>query len=111
MTTETDKPGHHFRVGALACAVVSDGSYVYHDPASLLFVNAPVAERDLALRAYGIEDETWHEYVSPYSALLIDTGKQTILVDTGAGGFAPTNGHLFENLRAEGVDRATGLVC
>jgi glyoxylase-like metal-dependent hydrolase (beta-lactamase superfamily II) len=30
-----------------------------------------------------------------------------LLVDTGAGGFAPTNGLLRDNLRAEGVDLAS----
>jgi len=50
MTTETGIRAHHFTVGSLACAIVSDGSFVYHDPASLLFANAPQAERDSALR-------------------------------------------------------------
>jgi glyoxylase-like metal-dependent hydrolase (beta-lactamase superfamily II) len=107
MTTGTGIRAHHFTVGALACAIVSDGSFAYHDPASLLFANAPQPERDSALRAFGIDAQTWHEYVSPYSALLIDTGQHKILVDTGAGGFAPTNGYLLDNLKAEGVDPAT----
>jgi glyoxylase-like metal-dependent hydrolase (beta-lactamase superfamily II) len=46
------------------------------------------------------------EIVRPCCALLIDTGQRRILVDTGAGGRAPTNGKLLGNLRAEGVDPA-----
>lgn len=71
------------------------------------FVNAPESQRNSVLRAYGIEPEGWHEYTSPYSALLIETAGKRVLVDTGAGGFAPTNGQLQENLRAEGVDRGS----
>ena len=107
MSTETSVRAHRFTVGAVACTIVSDGSNAYHDPAPLFFVNAPQVERDSVLRAYGIEPEAWHEYVSPYSALLIETGQQRVLVDTGAGGFAPTNGLLHDNLHAEGVELAS----
>jgi glyoxylase-like metal-dependent hydrolase (beta-lactamase superfamily II) len=72
-----------------------------------MFANAPRPELDAALNAQGIDAATWHEYVSPYSALLIETGTRKVLVDTGAGGFAPSNGYLMQNLRAEGVDPAT----
>jgi glyoxylase-like metal-dependent hydrolase (beta-lactamase superfamily II) len=34
---------------------------------------------------------------------MIDTGKHRILVDTGAGGLAPTTGKLLTNLRAEQI--------
>jgi glyoxylase-like metal-dependent hydrolase (beta-lactamase superfamily II) len=103
-TVPGDVRAYQFKVGAFACAVVSDGTFVYDQPAAVFFATAPQAARDSALRAYGINPETWHEYVSPYSALLIDTGQQRVLVDTGAGGFAPSNGQLLDNLRAEGVD-------
>src|SRR5262249_48619712 len=46
-----------------------------------------------------------HEVVSPYTCLYINTGKNKLLVDTGAG-FAPTNGKLFENLETEGIAAA-----
>jgi glyoxylase-like metal-dependent hydrolase (beta-lactamase superfamily II) len=107
MSTETSVRAHRFTVGAIACTIVSDGSMAYHDPAPVFFVNAPQVERDTVLRAYGIEPEAWHEYVSPYSALLIETGRQRVLVDTGAGGFAPTNGQLHNNLHVEGVELAS----
>ncbi len=107
MTTELGDRAHRFRGGALACAIVSDGSFIYEQPAAVFFANAPQAERDAALRDHGIHAAAWHEYVSPYSALLIETGQQRILIDTGASGFAPTNGRLLDNLRAEGLDLAT----
>jgi glyoxylase-like metal-dependent hydrolase (beta-lactamase superfamily II) len=37
--------------------------------------------------------------ISPYTCLYINTGRNRLLVDTGAG-FAPTNGKLIENLAA-----------
>ena len=39
-----------------------------------------------------------------FTALLVDTGRQRILIDTGTGGqFGPTNGQLAANLAAAGV--------
>lgn len=103
MSIDTGVRAHRFMVGTMVCTIVSDGSLAYPDPAHLFFVNAPQAERDVVLRAAGIEPGRWHEYVSPHCALLVDTGDQRVLVDTGGGGFAPTNGKLHENLRAEGI--------
>ena len=104
MGTEAGVRAHRFQLGAIACTIVSDGTFAYEDPATLFFLNAPQEERNSALLSHSIEPEGWHEYVSPYSALLIESGQQRVLVDTGAGGFAPTNGKLHDNLRAEGVD-------
>jgi glyoxylase-like metal-dependent hydrolase (beta-lactamase superfamily II) len=107
MTGDTAVRARRVKVGAIECAIVSDGNFAYHEPGPIMFANAPSAARDAALRTHGIEPEVWHEYVSPYSALLIDTGQRRLLVDTGAGGFAPTNGLLLDNLGAEGVDLPT----
>jgi glyoxylase-like metal-dependent hydrolase (beta-lactamase superfamily II) len=107
MSTEASVRAHRLAVGALECAIVSDGTFAYREPAPIMFCNAPPAELNAALRTHGIDADTWHDYVSPYSALLIETGQQRVLVDTGAGGFAPTNGQLHANLRAEGIDLAS----
>ena len=104
MSLETGVRAYRFTIGAMRCAIVSDGTFAYEHPALAFFPTAPPAERDAALHAHGIDPQTWHEYVSPYSALFIDTGTQQVLVDTGAGGFAPTNGFLLQNLLAEGID-------
>jgi glyoxylase-like metal-dependent hydrolase (beta-lactamase superfamily II) len=40
---------------------------------------------------------------NPYWGLLINTGQQRVLVDTGAGGLVPGTGLLIPNLRAAGV--------
>ena len=103
MTIETGTRAHHFTIGDLACSIVSDGTLAYADPAHLFFANAPDPERNQVIREARIEPATWHEYVSPHCALLVETGGQRILVDTGGGSFAPTDGRLHDNLRAEGV--------
>jgi glyoxylase-like metal-dependent hydrolase (beta-lactamase superfamily II) len=55
------------------------------------------------LREHKIRLEEWAEWTSPYICLLINTGRHRVLVDTGAGGLAPTTGKLILNLKAEGV--------
>jgi glyoxylase-like metal-dependent hydrolase (beta-lactamase superfamily II) len=93
---------YRFKIGSLACAVVSDGSHTYRDPAPLLFANAPPACLAQALRKHGLDPEGWKEWVSPYPALLIRTDRHLVLVDTGAGS-GTTTGQLVSNLQAEGV--------
>ncbi|MCW3991909.1 MAG: MBL fold metallo-hydrolase [Candidatus Bathyarchaeota archaeon] len=56
------------------------------------------------LGEHNLDPEQWDQYVSPYSALLINTGQRGVLVDTGAGGLAPTAGRLIPNLKAEGIE-------
>src|SRR5438105_7498821 len=107
MTVETGARAHRFTIGSIACTIVSDGTFAYHEPAPLMFANAPRAELDSVVRGQGVDPDAWHEYVSPYSALLIETDRRKLLVDTGAGGFAPSNGFLMDNLHAEGVDPST----
>ena len=45
--------------------------------------------------------------MSDYTCLLIDTGKQRILLDTGAGDMLPEAGMLTKNMRAAGIDPAS----
>lgn len=40
---------------------------------------------------------------NPYWGLLIDTGRQRVLADTGAGNLVPGTGQLIPNLRAAGI--------
>src|SRR5262249_29243889 len=49
-----------------------------------------------------IEPDTWHEYVSPHCALLVETGGQRILVDAGGCGFVPTEGRVNDNMLGGG---------
>jgi glyoxylase-like metal-dependent hydrolase (beta-lactamase superfamily II) len=93
---------YRFTIGMFECFAVSDGKHVYTDPAPLLFANAPTAQLEQALQAYHIQLAKWVEWTSTYTCLLIATGTHNVLVDTGAGGLAPT-GMLPQNLRAIGI--------
>jgi glyoxylase-like metal-dependent hydrolase (beta-lactamase superfamily II) len=94
---------YRFKVGTFDCIVVSDGTFTYHNPAQMFFANARKERLDQVLRKHNLNAERWEQYVSPYSSLVINTGKHLVLVDTGAGGMAPTTGQLIPNLQAEGI--------
>jgi glyoxylase-like metal-dependent hydrolase (beta-lactamase superfamily II) len=91
-----------FKVGTFACAIVNDGTYTYQNPGKSLFENAPQEALATALQEYGIELESWTEYISPYPSLVVDTGEYLVLVDTGMGARVPTTGQLLDNLQAAG---------
>lgn len=94
-----------FRVGEIECIAVSDGTMAYTNPARSLFANAPSDRLALALRPYNIQLEQWGEWISPFICLLIRTGEQYVLVDTGIGtiDFAPNAGKLLQNLQSVGI--------
>jgi len=94
---------YRFKVGVFECIVVSDGTFAYPHPAQIFFANAPQERLEQVLREHSLDPEQWEEYVSPYPSLVIDTGQHRVLVDTGAGGMAPTTGKLIPNLQAEGI--------
>jgi len=99
---------HRFKVGTFECMAVSDGTHTYAPPAfpppaTLLFANAPREHLEHALREHNLQPEQWAEWVSPYTCLVVNTGEQWVLVDTGGNGLAPTTGRLIQNLRAAGI--------
>jgi glyoxylase-like metal-dependent hydrolase (beta-lactamase superfamily II) len=97
---------YHFKVGDFKCAAVSDGSLTYHNPAQLLFKNAPEISLNEALRSHDLLPDQWTEWVSSYNCLVIQTGEHCVLVDTGLGIIdgAQNAGKLLQNLRAEGIE-------
>jgi len=99
---------YHFKVGAFECMAISDGTHTYTPPAfpppaTFLFANAPKESLEQTLRKYNLQSEQWVEWVSPYICLVIDTGNNLVLVDTGANGLGPKTGRLIQNLNAEGI--------
>ncbi len=91
---------YRFKVGAIECIAVSDGTFAYAPDAFI--ANEPVERFEQELRDHNLPA---HEVISPYTCLFVNTGKNRLLVDTGAG-FAPTNGKLLDNLAAVGVAAA-----
>jgi glyoxylase-like metal-dependent hydrolase (beta-lactamase superfamily II) len=97
-----DSQAYRFQVGTFACLAIADGTNVYDDPGDVLFANAPEAERNVALRTYGLPTP-WPEWINTYVPLVIDTGAQRVLVDTGFGPVVPTTGRLRTRLTAAGI--------
>jgi glyoxylase-like metal-dependent hydrolase (beta-lactamase superfamily II) len=94
-----------FQVGTFKCTIISDGTFTYPYPAQNtfinFFVNAPQEPLKQVLERHSLDPERWEQYISPYPCLVINTGQHLVLVDTGAGSFAPTTGQLMPNLQTE----------
>jgi glyoxylase-like metal-dependent hydrolase (beta-lactamase superfamily II) len=88
----------YFNVGDVECIAVTDGTFSY--PTAWLFSNVAQDELDTKFRERNIPIGNVE---SPYTCLLIKSGKHKLLIDTGADGLAPTTGNLFRNLQVEGV--------
>ncbi len=87
-----------YEVGSVKCTPLNDGHFNY--PASWFFSNVEPAHLQAELRKCSLDPD---RIVSPYTCLLIDTGSHKVLVDTGAGDFAPTTGRLSQALNTAGV--------
>lgn len=97
-----NKP-YSFQVGNFRCIAVCDGYFTYTPPmfpppGIFLFPDAPEDALDEALNEYDLQKKQWQEWTSPYTCLVVDTGKNLVLIDTGAGGLSPTTGRLVETL-------------
>ena len=94
---------HRFTLGAFVCTAVADGTFPYPPPA--FAANAPPERLADALAARGRPADV---IVTPYTCLVVDTGRHRVLVDTGMGPLPPglpdTTGKLREHLRAAGID-------
>jgi glyoxylase-like metal-dependent hydrolase (beta-lactamase superfamily II) len=89
---------HRFQVGNLWCTVLSDG-YVAN-PASWCFPNADPVELAEALASRG---PACDQVVSPYTCLLIETGREVVLADAGLGGGSNTAGAILARLEMAGI--------
>jgi glyoxylase-like metal-dependent hydrolase (beta-lactamase superfamily II) len=94
---------YRFAVGSFRCTAVADGTFAY--PIRDFAESAPAEQLAEALRDRGSPAD---QVVTPYSCLVVDTGRHRVLVDTGMGplphGFPPTTGRLFDNLHAAGIE-------
>ena len=93
-----DGRAHPFRVGSIDCVVLDDGRFTYD--AATFFVTAPPGEVGAALAAHGV---TTGRISTPYTCLLVDTGRHRVLVDTGGAGWDPGVGGLSRSLEAAGI--------
>jgi glyoxylase-like metal-dependent hydrolase (beta-lactamase superfamily II) len=99
-------PRAQFSVGDFRCIAIQDGTY--HYPTNLAFPNVPVEQ----LKHHNISLDN---LVVPYTCLVVRTGKNTLLIDTGGGsaanehpqkdGLQLASGQLMKQMSAEGIAR------
>jgi glyoxylase-like metal-dependent hydrolase (beta-lactamase superfamily II) len=98
---------HRFRLGEFELTAVSDGSLPLGKPEPA-FPASPPQEIQALLRANFLAPDA---ATLEQNALVLNTGRQLILFDTGMGNsmgaasqmFGPTTGRLLANLRAAGI--------
>lgn len=94
---------YRFKVGEFEGTVVSDGPLALGPPADA-FKGAPKEELEKDLRDNFLPTG---DVVLEQNALVLNTGRQLLLFDTGMGAyklFGPTTGRLLTNLRAAGIE-------
>ena len=89
---------HRFSIGSIHCTVLSDGYFSY--PVQWLFPAVEPEELTRSLASRRLPRET---VLSPYTCLLIETGREVVLVDAGAGESSRTSGALRARLDLEGI--------
>jgi len=95
-------PGiYRYKVGDYELTAIYDGIW-YRPIADKFIVNAPFAEVEQALdQAFMPHDKL----ATPFTTLIVNTGKRVVLLDTGTGGqVAPSAGVFRNNLAAAGID-------
>ena len=102
-------PGiYRYRIGTFELTALYDG--IWYRPITDKFIrNAPFAEVESALAdAFMPADKL----ATPFTTLVVNTGKKVVLIDTGTGGqIAPSAGALRANLAAAGIDpKAVDLI-
>jgi glyoxylase-like metal-dependent hydrolase (beta-lactamase superfamily II) len=92
-----------FQVGDFTCYALRDGFFNY--PLEMFFANAPPDALDAALRQRG---KPLDRMGTLYTLLLVDTGEQRVLVDTGSGNAGASADLVFPGI--DHVDTRTGLL-
>lgn len=95
-------PGfYRYKIGDFEITALNDGAVKAANPATIV-VNQPFPEVQKALAAAYLPTD---EIRNPFTTLLVNTGKNLVLIDTGFGdNGAPTVGNVLSNMAAAGVD-------
>jgi glyoxylase-like metal-dependent hydrolase (beta-lactamase superfamily II) len=92
---------YRFKIGELDALVVSDGIFPGGPPVPALGIEAPPGEIERTLAAAG---QPTDKFALHCNALVVDTGRELVLVDTGSSGFFGSSlGRLHKNLRTAGL--------
>ncbi len=90
-----------FQVGAFNCHAVSDGAFAGPSLVPLVFGQTSQEETDRIVAEEGIDPS---QLVAQKTSIVIDTGSEMVLVDTGSGaGAGPGVGLLVDNLQQVGI--------
>src|ERR1035438_5566125 len=95
---------HRFEIGTIGCTVLSDGYAAY--PTPWFFPDADPEELSRALASRRAPEET---VLCPYTCLLVETGRQVMLVDTGLGAASPTSGAILARRSEEHTSELQSL--
>jgi len=87
-----------FKIGQFECIAINDGSFT--GSAGMLFADAPEDALSAALAKHGEKAESMP---STWTCLLVKTGLQTVLIDTGVGEGNSIGGQLLPSLADVGV--------
>src|SRR5690349_13367780 len=95
-------PGiYRYNIGAYELTAIYDG--IWYRPIDDQFIrNASFAQVEQALDAAFMPHD---KLATPFTTLIVNTGKKVVLIDTGTGGqIAPSAGALRANLAAAEID-------
>lgn len=92
-----DAQPHEFQLGSFKCFAIQDGEM--SGTANLLFANADQDALNDALQIHQLDP---NHLPTCWIPLLIDTGNQVLLVDTGIGSEVPSGGQLVPQLEQLG---------
>src|ERR1700691_3600181 len=95
-------PGiYRYKIGSYQLTALYDG--IWYRPITDKFIrNVPFAEVEHVLDAAFMPHD---KLTTPFTTLIVNTGKKLVLIDTGTGGqISPTAGSLGDNLAAAGID-------
>jgi glyoxylase-like metal-dependent hydrolase (beta-lactamase superfamily II) len=98
----TATPGmYRYKIGSYELTALYDG--IWYRPITDKFIrNASFAEVEHALDTAFMPHD---KLATPFTTLIVNTGKKLVLIDTGTGGqIAPSAGVLHDNLAAAGID-------
>jgi glyoxylase-like metal-dependent hydrolase (beta-lactamase superfamily II) len=92
---------YRYKIGSYELTALYDG--IWYRPITDKFIrNAPFADVEHALDAAFMPHD---KLATPFTALVVNTGKKLVLIDTGTGGqISPSAGELRDNLIAAGID-------
>ena len=90
---------YHFKIGDFECICINDGGNNYEP--ERFFKNVPKEQIKNVLQQHNLPIDYIY---TPYTHLIVNTGKHLVLVDTGAGNLIPNNGKLAPSMKSAGIE-------